>query len=406
VLVTDKTGGITLNQIFTERYRYKQMHGAGVPSLSDALRNYPNNYYVTYMREPISGLLSRFYFWRLSNEGTHKKYAKVLCHTLHEYMATQASHNFMFRRVIVGQPLGSACRSITTNYSSATSLLSSPSPAAPEAAAVVEKGHRRGLSRSHPSSSKKGRKSSSIKSSAGTSKGGREEEEEKKMRESAAVWRLGTGNETWREVCPGGRSEADFVDALEETLWRLRGRVFVGVTERFDESLWLFAEQAGRPFFRMSDYTYCPRNVVVGALKPKDLPPHTRQLMSDMNRLDSALVVAAGRVFDRRLACGGAADSYGGGGGGGGGADSGGGNSSVADSGDAGSDEQGPGEAPAASTPPTNSPREGSLESFVQGLRAYQERLHCTLSEIKANAKGGSMNHAANSNIEVGRVHQ
>ncbi len=401
MLVTDKTGGITLNQIFTERYRYKQMHGAGVPSLSDALRNYPNNYYVTYMREPISGLLSRFYFWRLSNEGTHKKYAKVLCHTLHEYMATQASHNFMFRRVIVGQPLGSACRSITTNYSSATSLLSSPSPAAPEAAAVVEKGHRRGLSRSHPSSSKKGRKSSSIKSSAGTSKGGREEEEKKKMRESAAVWRLGTGNETWREVCPGGRSEADFVDALEETLWRLRGRVFVGVTERFDESLWLFAEQAGRPFFRMSDYTYCPRNVVVGALKPKDLPPHTRQLMSDMNRLDSALVVAAGRVFDRRLACGGAADSYGGGG-----ADSGGGNSSVADSGDAGSDEQGPGEAPAASTPPTNSPREGSLESFVQGLRAYQERLHCTLSEIKANAKGGSMNHAANSNIEVGRVHQ
>ena len=89
--------------------------------------------------------------------------------------------------------------------------------------------------------------------------------------------------------------------------------------------------------------------------------------MSDMNRLDS-VVAAAGRVFDRRLA---AAPRT-------------------------GvvvvvvvaltvvvatvvllivvmlADEQGPGEAPAASTPPTNSPREGSPESFVQGLRAYQ----------------------------------
>ena len=43
--------------------------------------------------------------------------------------------------------------------------------------------------------------------------------------------------------------------ALEATFWSLRDRVFVGITEKFDESLWLFAESAGRLRFGMTNYS-------------------------------------------------------------------------------------------------------------------------------------------------------
>ena len=36
------------------------------------------------------------------------------------------------------------------------------------------------------------------------------------------------------------RNESDLVRAIVDALWRLRGTLFVGVTERFDEALFLF----------------------------------------------------------------------------------------------------------------------------------------------------------------------
>lgn len=47
----------------------------------------------------------------------------------------------------------------------------------------------------------------------------------------------------------------------------------------------------------------CPRNVVVGGLKPRDAPNATRRLMQTHNELDAAVVVAATRVFERRKQC-------------------------------------------------------------------------------------------------------
>lgn len=48
---------------------------------------------------------------------------------------------------------------------------------------------------------------------------------------------------TWQDVCH--TTYEDFMYEIENILWNNRDRLFVGITERFDESLLLFGEQAG-----------------------------------------------------------------------------------------------------------------------------------------------------------------
>ena len=150
-----KAGGITLNEILQKRYGKKQFHGGGVPSLASAMHDHRGVYFFSYVREPVAGLLSRFYFWRLSNKVHDKKFRKVLCQTLHEYMEKDASHNFMWKRLVAGLPMSTKCL--------------------PDA-----------------------RMSRKLKTSSRSHKW-------------ADISNINNKARTWREVCPGGKSEEDLV---------------------------------------------------------------------------------------------------------------------------------------------------------------------------------------------------
>jgi len=236
-----KTGGITINSILMDRYDGSQLHGAKRPKLSHALEK-KNYYYISYVRDPVAALLSRFYFWRACATSTSSntyhleksKIKKVMCQTQDSYMRNDASHNFMFDSLIVGQPLGKCKRN-----SSSMNFQTPPN----------------------------------LKQGA-----------------------------TWKDVCPGGQSKDDFINEIEQVLWSLRDSVFIGITERFDESLFLFGLQAG---FKLGikDLTYCPKNLVVGGTKKNDLSETSLKIMESRNQLDNSLVIAAERVLERRIKC-------------------------------------------------------------------------------------------------------
>jgi hypothetical protein len=234
-----KTGGITINSILMSRYGGSQLHGPERPILSKALDSSHSSYFISYVRDPIAALLSRFFFWRAcAVSKTYRleadKERKVMCQTLDSYMRLEASHNFMFDSLITGAPLG-RCRGNSTKR-------------------VFEK----------PPNLKKGA--------------------------------------TWRDVC--FTTYEDFVYQIEHVLWGVRDRLFVGITERFDESLWLFGEQAGFSL-GITDLKYCPKNLVIGGIKKSDLPPETLKMMENRNMLDMVLVEAAEKVLNRRRKCAG-----------------------------------------------------------------------------------------------------
>lgn len=297
-----KTGGITLNKILLDRYHGKQLHGAKRKRLDKSMREHQGSFMVMYVREPVAALLSRFYFWRAFNVGDGletSKSRKVLCQTLDEYMTKEASHNFMFDSIAVGQPMGRRCQ--PKNSTGPASNFTKPQ---------------------------------NLKTGA-----------------------------TWLDVCPGGSSEEDFVAALVDVLWALRAKVFVGVTERYDESLLLFAEQAGRAL-GLTNMAYCADNLVVGGLKKADLKllsPSSVALMESRNRLDTVLVKAANLVLDARAAC---ADN-------------------------APTNQREDGTNSSSSSPPPEAIRFSQrLTSFTSTLRAYQVQRHCTMEQLKTPPAG------------------
>lgn len=104
---------------------------------------------------------------------------------------------------------------------------------------------------------------------------------------------------SWKDICPGATSEVHFVEELEVLLWNLRDRLLVGITERFDVSLVVFREQAGKNF-NITDLRYCPKNVVVGGRSIEELPESVVSYMRSRNALDASLLEAASRVLSRR----------------------------------------------------------------------------------------------------------
>jgi len=201
-----KTGGISLNSILLDRFGGKQLHGPQRKGLTESLAASPHSFMVTYVREPVAALLSRFYFWRAqSSSSTFRlepsKAAKVLCQPMDDYMAHKvpgfgASHNFMFASLAVGQPLDAT--KCAANETSATTAVD---------AATHTSSQRRRRARSRGVS---GGEAAGDRDGGGGGGGGGGDSRYGQERVFRKPQNL-TNGASWRDVCPGGTTNADLV---------------------------------------------------------------------------------------------------------------------------------------------------------------------------------------------------
>ena len=80
-----KAGGKTVNTVLVDRYHGIESHSRTRKALSYAVaKQYKGQRIVTFVREPVSKVLSRFWYWRSGERGKTKT-ESVACRTLEEY---------------------------------------------------------------------------------------------------------------------------------------------------------------------------------------------------------------------------------------------------------------------------------------------------------------------------------
>ena len=255
-----KNAGITIRAMLKNVTHAREMHSSR-PPLAEVLRaaGAKREFVVTFVREPVSRTLSRYWYWRATGSDKSKKTRKARCATLLEYARASARANNQHQYMLGGAALG-ACASRRRLG-----------------------GRARGFS---------------LQKLRGFSWGARGRSN-KGPAEGDGVFDAEAGNRTKApaDVCPAG-AEA-YGRRVDELL--ASPDLFVGVVEHFDLSLLLL----GRLFPDL-DVDYCRRNSVVGAPRLDAVRASAAdavRVIAAKNRLDAVVHRRAEAALLARARC-------------------------------------------------------------------------------------------------------
>ena len=220
-----KNGGTTLRGILQARYDAKELHGPQKQEYSryfhSRTERWRGRYFVAFARDPISKLLSQFYYARSELSGAFGRWHR--CFDFGEYvLSRRARHNHQFSQLMTGQQ-GCGLREL-------------PRP-----------------------------------------------------RHEVSAEAIGVN-----AICPEG------LKALERRVAEVlsQPRLFVGIVERFDESLLALQRETGLP-----DVTYCPRRRHKNVLRVEHLPAAVVKNAATRNIFDNIVYNASLNLFRAKHCC-------------------------------------------------------------------------------------------------------
>ena len=263
-----KAGGKTLNFILSKAQMASgssedggslfsrkggEIHGGrkSLNSYLDSSSNSSNARYVTFLREPSSKVMSRFYYHRAMCDGSDWlqpsfKAIGVCCLSLEDYVKKRAMNNNQYEGLVAGQPTGKECAGTDDSNREAPTVF---------------------------------------------------EDEWEIIRR---------GKLTPQDVCPGGGRDG-LIRRIEDILSDLSDTVFFGIVERWDESIFLLGQEGG---FDLRSLAYCRKNSRSSpgpaALRDGEWGYAGKEALAaliEYNALDEAVYQAAVRLLDRKVAC-------------------------------------------------------------------------------------------------------